>query len=305
MRAVFLGSPPEAVPSLEALVEVAEVPLVITQPDRPRGRSGTPVPPEVKVAAERLGLPIAQPTDRHELLEALQGAAPDVALLIAYGRLIRPDALAVPTHGFVNVHFSLLPRWRGASPVVRAILAGDRTTGVTLMQMDDGLDTGPTIAVRGTVIGEHESAGSLTMRLADLGADLVRHDLARFVNGELRVKPQPADGVTAAGKVTTDEAHIDPGRHPAEAVLRAVRAFDPRPGAWTTLDGERFKVWEARPAEGRVEPGLAVAADDDRVMLGCADRPVELIEVQPAGKPRMAAADWMRGRRGEPADFRG
>jgi methionyl-tRNA formyltransferase len=304
MRAVFLGSPPEAVPSLEALVEVAEVALVITQPDRPRGRSGTPVPPEVKVAALDRGLEVAQPTNRDELQSALEGAAPDVALLTAYGRLIRPDALAVPTHGFVNVHFSLLPRWRGASPVVRAILAGDRTTGVTLMQMDEGLDTGPTIAVRGIVIREHESAGELTMRLADLGADLVRDALPRFVAGELRAKPQVSEGVTAAGKITTDEAHIDPTRHPAAAVLRAVRAFDPRPGAWTTLDGERFKVWGAVPAAGEAEPGVAVA-DEDRVLLGCADGPIELVEVQPAGKPRMAAADWMRGRRGEPADLRG
>jgi methionyl-tRNA formyltransferase len=154
MRAVFLGSPPEAVPSLEALLEVADVPMVITQPDRPRGRSGTPVPPEVKVAAREHGVEVVQPTDHHELLAALQDAAHDVALLTAYGRLIRPEALGVPAHGFVNVHFSLLPRWRGASPVVRAILAGDDTTGVTLMQMDEGLDTGPTIAVRGTVIDE-------------------------------------------------------------------------------------------------------------------------------------------------------
>ena len=300
MRAVFLGSPPEAVPSLEALVEIAEVPLVITQPDRPRGRSKQPLPPEVKVAAERLGLEVAQPTNRDELSGALQGAAPDVALLTAYGRLIRPEALAVPPHGFVNVHFSLLPRWRGASPVVRAILAGDRTTGVTLMQMDEGLDTGPTIAVRGTVIGDHESAGSLTRRLAEMGADLVRDDLGRFVNGELRAKPQPSEGVTAAGKVTTEEAHIDPVRHSAEAVLRAVRAFDPRPGAWTTLDGERLKVWEARPADGEVEPGVAISDGDD-VLLGCADGAVRLLEVQPAGKPRMTASDWMRGRRGEPA----
>jgi methionyl-tRNA formyltransferase len=304
MRAVFLGSPPEAVPSLEALMEVAEVALVITQPDRPRGRSKAPVPPEVKVAALDHDLEVAQPTNRDELQSTLEGAASDVALLTAYGRLIRPDALAVPTHGFVNVHFSLLPRWRGASPVVRAILAGDRTTGVTLMQMDEGLDTGPTIAVRGIVIGEHESAGELTMRLADLGADLVRDALPRFVAGELRAKPQVSEGVTAAGKITTDEAHIDPTRHPAAAVLRAVRAFDPRPGAWTTLDGGRFKVWEAVPAAGEVEAGVAVA-DEDRVLLGCADGPIELIEVQPAGKPRMSAADWMRGRRGEPADLRG
>ncbi|MBU1226265.1 MAG: methionyl-tRNA formyltransferase, partial [Actinobacteria bacterium] len=172
MRAVFYGTPAEAVPVLAALLDVAEVALVVTQPDRPRGRSRRLEPPPVKVAAEGWGLPVAQPERASADPDAIRAFAPDVAVVAAYGQLLKPALLEVPVRGFVNVHYSLLPRWRGASPVVRAILAGDETTGVSIMQIDEGLDTGPVFAAEQTPILPGETGGGLTARLADLGARL-------------------------------------------------------------------------------------------------------------------------------------
>ena len=303
MRTVFYGTPAEAVPGLTALADLAEVVLVSTRPDRPRGRSGKPRPPAVKQAALALGLPVSQPQSAMDDLERLRSLAPDVAVVVAYGQLLPPALLAVPKAGFLNVHFSLLPRWRGASPVVRTLLAGDPVTGVTLMMLDEGLDTGPVVAMEPTAVGPGETAGELTARLAALGASMLTAHLPAFVAGEITPRPQPAEGVTAAARVRVEEAFIDPVRHRREAVLRAVRAFDPKPGAWTVLDETRVKLWGARPAEAG-EPGPGVAAEvGGAILLGTADGPVELAEVQPAGRGRMPAAAWMRGRRGRPAVF--
>ncbi|MDX1690652.1 MAG: methionyl-tRNA formyltransferase [Acidimicrobiia bacterium] len=300
-RAVFLGSPAAAVPSLRALTGVAEVTSVVTNPDRPRGRSGTPQPTPVKDAAAELGIAVEQPASHLELLSALIGSGAEVGVVVAYGRIIRPEALRVPAHGFVNVHFSLLPRWRGASPVVRSILAGDDETGVTIMQLDEGMDTGPILAMERTTIGPSETAGELTHRLARIGADLLADTLPRYVAGDVEPRPQPDDGATAAGKVTVDEAHLSP-LHGPDAVLRAVRAFAPRPGAWTEVEGERFKIWSAVPTDDDAEPGR-ITERDGRVLLGLRRGSVELLEVQPPGKPRMDAGAWMNGRRGEPAEW--
>jgi len=303
VRAVFYGTPAEAVPALRALAGSAEVLLVTTRPDKPRGRSGKPQAPPVKQAALELGLEVSQPTRAGDDLERLRALAPDVAVVVAYGQLLPPDLLAVPRGGFVNVHFSLLPRWRGASPVVRAILAGDPLTGVTLMQLDAGLDTGPVLAVSPTGVGPEESAGELTGRLAEAGAALLLEQLPAYLEGRLAPRPQPAEGATAAARVRVAEAFVDPSRHHAQAVLRAVRAFDPRPGAWTELDGVRVKLWRARPVAGAgPAPGVAAWADG-MVLLGTAEGAVELLEMQPEGRHRMAAADWMRGRRLQPARF--
>jgi methionyl-tRNA formyltransferase len=303
VRAVFYGTPAEAVPSLQALASLADVPLVVTRPDRPRGRSGTPQPPPVKEAALALGLEVSQPVRAVNDLDRMRALAPDVAVVVAYGQILPPDLLAVPRHGFVNVHFSLLPRWRGASPVVRAILAGDELTGVTLMQLDAGMDTGPALAVSPTRVGAEESAGELTARLAAMGAAMVAEHLPAWVAGEMIPRPQPEAGATAAARVRVEEAFVDPTRHRTAAVLRAVRAFDPKPGAWTEMDGGRLKLWRARPAGG-AGPGPGVAAvAEGVVLLGAADGPVELVEVQPEGRSRMAAGDWMRGRRLQPARF--
>ena len=301
MRAVFLGTPPHAVPTLAALCSVAEVALVVTRPDRPRGRRGSPVAPAVKEAAAAWGLPVVQPDRSSELAGPIGDAAPDVAVLVAYGRLIPAPVLEIPAAGFVNVHFSLLPRWRGASPVVRAILAGDDTTGVTLMRLDEGLDTGPVYASRPVAMGPEESAGVLTARLAALGAAMVGEDLERIVAGSAVAAPQDDAAATAAAPVRPEEAFVDPGRHASAAVLRAVRAFDPAPGAWTAVEGRRLKLWRAASAAGQgPEPGVAELRGG-RVLAGTADGAVELLEVQPEGKRRMGAAEWLRGRRGAPA----
>lgn len=303
MRAVFYGTPSEAVPALQGLAGVAEVLLVTTRLDKPRGRSGKPQAPPVKEAALALGLPVSQPVRAAHDLERLRALAPDVAVVVAYGQILPADLLAVPRHGFVNVHFSLLPRWRGASPVVRAILAGDELTGVTLMQLDAGMDTGPVLAVMPTRVRPEESAGELTTRLAAMGAGMLVEHLPAYLAGALAPRPQLEEGATAAARVRVEEAFVDPTRHHAQAVLRAVRAFDPKPGAWTELDGGRVKLWRARAAAGQSPgPGVAEAAGD-AVLLGAADGPVELVEVQPEGRNRMAAADWMRGRRQQPAHF--
>ncbi len=300
IRAAFLGTPDEAVPILLAVADVAEVAVVITRPDAAKGRSGRLVSPPVKVVAEERSWRVEQPKRAADIASLVGGI--DVAVVAAYGRIVPAAALAVPGAGFVNVHFSILPRWRGASPVVRAILAGDRDTGVTLMRMDEGLDTGPAFETAVTEIGADETTGALTSRLAELGADLVRRRLADVVSGAIEAAPQDSARTTAAGKVTVEEAFVDPHRHTTTAVLRAVRAFNPKPGAWGVVGEERIKVWRAAPAEGLVAPGTAILANGS-VYLGASDGTVELIEVQPEGKPVMSAAAWMNGRRGVPAVF--
>ncbi len=301
--AVFYGTPAEAVPSLAALMTVADVAMVVTQPDRPRGRSKRTQPPPVKVAAEAWGLPVTQPERASDDRLALLDLRPDVAVVAAYGQLLKPELLACTRHGFVNVHFSLLPRWRGASPVVRAILAGDSQTGVSIMQIDEGMDTGPVFAAVETAIGDGETGGRLTGRLAGLGARLLAETLPGIVDGSLQGVPQDDATATAAAKVRTEEAFIDPVHHSALAVERAVRAFSPKPGAWGIVEGERIKVWEVwgDPAEDR-QPGVAVL-EGSGVLLGTRDGTVALGIVQPPGKARMGATDWMRGRHGAPARF--
>jgi methionyl-tRNA formyltransferase len=300
IRAAFLGTPQEAVPILAALAGAAEIARVITRPDRARGRSGRPVPPPVKRFADERGWEVVQPGRSGDLAELVAGC--EVAVVAAYGRLIPEAALAVPAAGFVNVHFSLLPRWRGASPVVRAILAGDTVTGVTLMRLDAGLDTGPTLDRVTTEIGPGETAGELTLRLAALGAELLRSRLGAIVDGTLPAQPQPELGATAAAKVTVDEAHLDPRRHRTAAVSRAVRAFNPKPGAWALVGEERVKVWEVAPGTAVATPGTARVVGR-AVVLGTADGSVELVTVQPPGRSAMSALAWMNGRRGEPAEF--
>jgi methionyl-tRNA formyltransferase len=300
IRAAFFGTPSESIPVLAGLLEVAEVAFVVTRPDAPRGRSDDLVPPPVKFAAESLGLPVLQPVRLAEVLE--ETASVDVALVAAYGLLVPPSLLRAPKHGFVNLHYSLLPRWRGASPVVRTILAGDRVAGVTLIQMDEGLDTGPIFASAQTPVESEETTGELTARLAGLGGSLVTASLPGAVAGSLVAVAQEDARATAAAKVDQAEAFIDPARHSSAAVHRAVRAFNPKPGAWGLVDGERIKVWAAHRTDESAPAGIAGLADGG-VKLGCSDGAVELIVVQPAGRPRMDALAWMNGRRGEPARF--
>lgn len=300
IRAVFFGTPAAALPSLAALVEVAHVSLVVTRPDRPRGRSGRPQPSPVKQMALRISLPVAQPIKAAELAGRLAEERPDLGVVVAYGQILPPDILALPAHGLLNVHFSELPRWRGAAPVERAVLAGDPQTGVALMVMEEELDTGPVVARATTPIFPDETAGELTERLARMGAAVLRRSLSPYLAGELTPEPQDQTQATHAPKVTVDEAHIDPSAG-AETVLRVVRAFNPRPGAWGLVEGARFKVWGARasPAEG-IGVG-EIEWRDGQLLMGTADRPVELTEVQPAGRSRMFGRSWAQGRRRAPA----
>lgn len=298
-RAVFLGTPPAAVPSLAALSEVADIAAVITQPDRPKGRSSALVTPAVKEAALDWGLRVAQPESRSQLEDALASVGEfDVGVVVAYGRIIPEDALATAYRGFLNVHFSLLPRWRGASPVVRTILAGDDETGVSLMELDAGLDTGPIVAAEATAVRHDDTTGSLTARLSHRGASLLARHLVPYAEGAMRPKPQDDARATAAGLVRTEEAHVAPTHHSAVAVERAVRAFDPRPGAWTNLAGDRVKLWKVSQWSGGGPQAGVVELVGDAVVMGCRQGAIQLLEVQPAGKSRLAAADWFRGRTG-------
>lgn len=300
MRAAFLGTPSAAVPALAALLDVADVPLVVTQPDRARGRSGRPVPPPVKLAAQEWGLPVAQPADAPSLGVAIEAVpALDVGIVVAYGRILRPDVLAATRVGYVNVHFSLLPRWRGAAPVERAIVAGDAITGVSLMLIDEGLDTGPIISVIETPIADDETGGTLTARLSHLGATLLSETLPGFMAGALQPAAQISTGATFAARLRPDDAHLDHDR-PAEVLERQVRAFNPRPGAWLTADGDRLKVLAATVVPLAPAPA-AIEGIDGEPVLGTSDEGLRLDLVQPAGKGVQSGRAWLNGRRGAPA----
>lgn len=297
MRAVFLGTPSAAVPALAGLRQILEVEVVVTKPDAPRGRSGQPVAPPVKLAAAEWGLEVAQPQDDDHLLAAVEGRELDVGVVVAFGRLIRPEVLAAVRVGFVNIHFSLLPRWRGASPVERAILAGDEATGVSLIALDEGLDTGPVIGTVETPITHEETGGSLTARLSHLGADLLVGALPDYLSGQRQPAPQIEAGATHAPRLTPAEAQLD-SRESAGLTLRKVRAFNPRPGAWLSVGGTRVKVWAASPSRESVAPGVIVPFAG-RPVLGVGDGSVTLDVVQAAGKRAAEGAAWMRGRRNQ------
>ncbi len=295
--AIFLGTPDAAVPTLRTLSRLANVIGVVTQPDRARGRSARPEPSPVKRVAEDLGLTVHQPSRMTDVVE--MAAQADIGVLVAFGRIVPKRLLEAPRLGMVNVHFSSLPRWRGAAPVQRAILGGDTRTGVSLMQMDEGLDTGPVLAGCQTPVGRYENAGELTDRLAVLGADQLAASFGDLLAGNLEPVAQDGALVTEAPSFSTDDARLDLGAG-AESVLRTVRAFSPKPGAWAILDGERFKLLAARRIAASCAAG-EIRQVEGVVALGTAGGAVELVEVQPAGKPLMAADAWFNGRRREPA----
>jgi methionyl-tRNA formyltransferase len=286
------------VPTLVSLSEIAEVVAVFTRPDKPRGRSGRPLPSAVKEAATRLGIAVLQPADASELTGALEPMEIDVGVVTAFGVLINHEALAMPTRGFLNVHFSLLPRWRGANPVVAALLSGDEETGVTLMHLDRGLDTGPVLAARTAVIGRDETGGELTARLANLGAELLVEHLPGWVDGTMRSTPQSASGVTHATKLTKSDLKLDPTA-PAESLVRRIRALAPSPGAVLTVGDGPLRVLSGRALDRDVEPGQLTLIDD-QVVLGTGQGALELLIVQPPGKRPMPAAAWYRGLRSPP-----
>ena len=298
MRIVFFGTPEFAVPSLRALLrERYQVAGAVTQPDRPQGRSrSTLVAPPVKMEAARAGIPILQPARPlgDVFLAGLRRLEPDLGVVVAYGHILRPEVLSVPRLGMINVHASLLPHWRGAAPVQHAILAGESQTGISVMQMEQGLDSGPVLHRVATPIGPDETAGALAGRLAELGAAALVDALSLVAAGLAR--PEPQDGASATFAPTTDRdsARLD-WRRDAAALARQVRAFDPAPGAWTTLEEGPLKLFGAAAAGERGDPGSVLAADD-RLLVACGDGALAVREVQPAGRTRLPVSEWVRGR---------
>ncbi len=297
MRIVFFGTPEFAVPSLEALVDLREsVVLVVTQPDRPRGRSRSNLEPSpVKARAESLVIPVAQPERPRgdEFLATLVAAKPDLGVVVAYGHILRPEILAVPPLGMINVHASLLPAWRGAAPIPWSIAHGDTVTGVTIMRMEAGLDSGPVLLTRETAIGAEETGGQLTRRLAKLGADALKEAIARFQNGTATFAPQDHARATVAPKIGREVTRLE-WSLPAEAVAARIRAFDPTPGAWSTLGDGDVKLFRPRVVAGEGAPGTILAADG-ALTVAAGTGAVLIGEVKPAGRGRMTAAEWLRG----------
>ena len=304
MKAAFAGTPEFARVALAALHGAGhELPLVLTQPDRPAGRGLKLQASPVKQYAQAHGLPLAQPRslrldgkfpdDAAAARAALERAAPDVMVVAAYG-LILPDwVLTLPRHGCLNIHGSLLPRWRGAAPIQRAVEAGDEQTGITIMQMDAGLDTGAMLLAESTAITGSDTSATLHDRLTDVGARLIVVALDRLAVGTLQPRAQPADGVTYAHKIDKAEAAID-WRAPATAIERRLRAFDPFPGATAVLAGQPVKVWRGRVVPGSGAPGQVLQADDGRLVLACGEGALELLELQLPGGRRIAAREFLQ-----------
>jgi methionyl-tRNA formyltransferase len=308
VRLVFAGTPAAALPSLDAIAASGhELLAVVTRPDAAAGRGRRVAESPVKRWAAERGVPVVSPgrPSEPEFLDWLRDLAPDCCPVVAYGALVPPAALEIPAHGWVNLHFSILPAWRGAAPVQHAVLHGDEITGATTFRLEAGLDTGPVYGVTTTPIGARETAGELMARLADSGAGLLVATLDGIASGDLLPTPQPDDGVSLAPKLTVADARVD-WSHPALRVDRLVRACTPAPGAWTTLRGKRLKLGPVTPLQPSGElPDLApgdVGTVGGEVLAGTGSVPVLLGEVRPEGRGPMRAADWARGVRLLPDD---
>ncbi|MDP9000061.1 MAG: methionyl-tRNA formyltransferase [Myxococcota bacterium] len=300
MRALFFGSPAFAVPSLDQLHAMAEIAAVVCQPDKPSGRGLAVSAPPVKVRAVDLGLPIVQPTRlRAGEFEAwVRALHVDVALVVAYGRILPGGVLSGPRLGCVNVHASLLPKYRGAAPIAWAIVNGEIETGITLMKLDEGMDTGPTFARIVTPIGADETAAKLASRLSLLGADAVREWLPRYVAGECTLEPQDSALASMAPMLEKDHGRIDWSKR-ATQVHDHVRGMNPWPGAFTVSRGRLVKVGATRVLQGARQgatPGEVIVADKSRVLVACGEGCSELMIVQPEGRRAMSGSEWAMGR---------
>lgn len=299
-RAVFFGTPQFAVPCLDALVEVANVTAVVCQPDRPQGRGLTLTPPPVKQRALELGLDVVQPTKLKtgEFAQWLRDQNADVALVVAYGRILPKDVLDAPRLGCVNVHASLLPRLRGAAPITWAIVRGEPETGVTLMQMDEGMDTGPVLASARTPIDPDETGGELGTRLSLLGAELLKREWTRLLQGALTAIPQDNTRATVAPMLRKEDGCIR-WSHTAQQVHDRVRGLSPWPGAYSFVDGQRLKIHRTRvlDREESRAVGEVVEASERGIVVACARGLVALEEVQPEGGKRLKATQWLAGHR--------
>jgi methionyl-tRNA formyltransferase len=297
MRLVFAGTPGFAVPALEALADAGhELAAVLTRPDRPAGRGLPAAASAVKQAAERRAIAVLQPATLKDpgVQAELRSLAPEVIVVAAYGLILPQAVLSLPPLGAVNIHASLLPRWRGAAPIQRALLAGDGVTGISIMQMDAGLDTGPVLLRAEVPIAPEDTAGTLADRLAALGARLIVAALDGLARGALPPTPQPTEGVTYAAKLEKHEARIDWAR-PAAEIERLVRAFDPVPGAAIRIRGVEAKLWRATVVDARGIPGTVLAAGADGIVVACGDGALRLEELQRAGGKRLPAAAFLRG----------
>ncbi|MCP1288605.1 methionyl-tRNA formyltransferase [Chromobacterium sp. S0633] len=296
MKLIFAGTPEFAAAALRELIAAGhEIALVLTQPDRPAGRGMKLKPSPVKAVALEHGLRVEQPASlrNDEAQQMLRDIGADLMVVAAYGLILPQAVLDIPTRGCLNIHASLLPRWRGAAPIQRAILAGDAETGITIMQMDVGLDTGDMLSIHPVAIADDETAATLHDKLAVEGARAIVSTLAGL-DGIAPLK-QPEAGVTYAQKLSKAEALVD-WSLPAEEVARAIRAYNPAPGAHTLLAGEALKLWMAGAEAGQAEPGVIVAADADGVLVGCGSGLVRLSVLQAAGGKRLAARDFVAGR---------
>jgi methionyl-tRNA formyltransferase len=305
MRLVFAGTPEPAVVSLRRLLasDAHEVVAVVTRPDAPAGRRRTLQRSPVGALADEAGIEVLTPSRASdpEFLDRLRAIDPDCCPVVAYGNLLRPAALAIPEHGWVNLHFSLLPAWRGAAPVQAAIRAGDEITGATTFRLEEGMDTGPVFGTVTEKIADDDTAGSLLERLSSSGAGLLAATLDGIDDGSLDAVPQPAEGASLAPKVTVEDARVR-WTDPPFAIDRTIRSVTPAPGAWTEFRGQRVKIGpvtttgfdDLAPGELRVEKR--------RVLVGTAAAPVALGTVQPAGKPAMPAVDWTRGAQPVPGE---
>jgi len=305
MKLVFAGTPEPALPALEALIASRhEVAAVVTRPDAPAGRGRKLVASPVAQLAEEAGIEVLKPVRPREpeFLARLAEIAPDCCPVVAYGALLPKAALDIPRFGWVNLHFSLLPAWRGAAPVQHAVLAGDEITGASTFLIEEGLDTGPVYGTVTETVRFDDTSGDLLERLSRSGARLLAATMDGIESGQLEPRPQPADGISLAPKISVEDARVD-WNAPALRVDRLVRGCTPAPGAWTVFRGERLKLGPVRLAVGRSElgPGEVVVAKNT-VRVGTGSHEVELGEVQPQGKKRMSAADWARGSRLDPTE---
>lgn len=295
MRVVFAGTPEAAVPSLQAILHSRhEVLAVLTRPDAAAGRGRVTRRSPVGQVADEAGVPVLTPQRPREVEGQLRELNPDACPVVAYGALLPADLLAIPQHGWINLHFSLLPAWRGAAPVQHAIAHGDEVTGATTFMIDEGMDTGPVLGRMTASIGRRETSGDLLQRLAVTGADLLVATLDALESGALEPDPQPYDGVSMAPKITAADARID-WETPAFAIDRHVRAMTPAPGAWTTFRGERLKVLPVEPTDEAPLPPGELRVGKKSVLVGTATQAVRLGQVQAVGKKVMDAAAWARG----------
>jgi len=304
VRLIFAGTPETAVPSLRALLDSPrhEVVAVVTRPHARAGRGRHEVASPVEAVAAEAGIRVLAPSRPRDpdFLDELVDLRPDCCPVVAYGALLPAAALAIPVHGWVNLHFSLLPAWRGAAPVQQAILHGDEIAGASTFQIESGLDTGPIYGVITEPIRPVDTAGELLARLARSGADLLVATMDGIADGSLVARPQVSEGVSMAAKITVDDARVD-WSAPAQQIDRLVRACTPVPGAWTLYRGERLKLGPVRIVDDEAKPGQ-LCVTKDSVLVGTATSTVELGEVRASGKRPMPAADWARGARPAPDD---